>query len=217
MTREEIMQKAIEAIVEADEDLAAEVLEEGKAAGLTAVEMLQEGFSKGMNELGEQFSRGEIFLPELIFATEVMKVATDAVDEELATQGGEVAEKGKIVIGTVEGDVHDIGKGICVSMLKASGFEVYDIGREVPADDFIAKAEEVGADIIGTSALLTTTMTVQQELENKLKEKGLRDKYATMVGGSPVTKRWAEKIGATAYSEDASECVTVAQEILANK
>ena len=217
MAREELMQKAFEAIVEADEDMAVEVLDAGAAEGITAVDLLQEGFSKGMNELGDQFSRGEIFLPELIFATEVMKVVTDRVDEELAAQGDAGTEKGKIVIGTVEGDVHDIGKGICVSMLKASGFEVYDLGREVPADTFIEKAEEVGADIIGTSALLTTTMTVQQELENKLNEKGIRDKYATMVGGSPVTKRWAEKIGATAYSEDASECCRVALDILANK
>ncbi|MDD6647969.1 MAG: corrinoid protein [Firmicutes bacterium] len=217
MAREELMQKAFEAIVEADEDMAVEVLDAGAAEGITAVDLLQEGFSKGMNELGDQFSRGEIFLPELIFATEVMKVVTDRVDEELAAKGDAGTEKGKIVIGTVEGDVHDIGKGICVSMLKASGFEVYDLGREVPADTFIEKAEEVGADIIGTSALLTTTMTVQQELENKLNEKGIRDKYATMVGGSPVTKRWAEKIGATAYSEDASECCQVALDILANK
>lgn len=217
MAREELMQKAFEAIVEADEDMAVEVLDAGAAEGITAVDLLQEGFSKGMNELGDQFSRGEIFLPELIFATEVMKVVTDRVDEELAAKGDAGTEKGKIVIGTVEGDVHDIGKGICVSMLKASGFEVYDMGREVPADTFIEKAEEVGADIIGTSALLTTTMTVQQELENKLNEKGIRDKYATMVGGSPVTKRWAEKIGATAYSEDASECCQVALDILANK
>ncbi|MCB6993568.1 corrinoid protein [bacterium 210820-DFI.6.37] len=217
MAREELMQKAFEAIVEADEDMAAEVLDAGAAEGITAVELLQEGFSKGMNELGEQFSRGEIFLPELIFATEVMKVVTDRVDEELAAKGDAGTDKGKIVIGTVEGDVHDIGKGICVSMLKASGFEVYDMGREVPADTFIEKAEEVGADIIGTSALLTTTMTVQQELEEKLKERGLREKYATMVGGSPVTKRWAEKIGATAYSEDASECCQVALQLLANK
>lgn len=214
MAKEELLQKAFDAIVEADEDMAAEVLDAGAAEGITAVELLQEGFSKGMNELGEQFSRGEIFLPELIFATEVMKIVTDRVDEELAANGDAGTDKGKIVIGTVEGDVHDIGKGICVSMLKASGFEVYDMGREVPADTFIEKAEEVGADIIGTSALLTTTMTVQQELEEKLKEKGLRDKYKTMVGGSPVTQRWAEKIGATAYSEDASECCSVALELL---
>lgn len=216
MTRDELMQKAFDAIVEADEDMAREVLDEGAAEGVTAVELLQEGFSKGMNELGDQFGRGEIFLPELIFATEVMGVVTERVDEELAAKGDDgAAGKGVYVMGTVEGDVHDIGKGICVSMLKASGFDVYDLGREVPADTFIEKAEEVGADIIGTSALLTTTMTVQQELEEKLKERGLRDKYKTMVGGSPVTARWAEKIGATAYSEDAADCCKVAAELLA--
>lgn len=216
MTREELMQKAFDAIVEADEDMAREVMDEGAAEGVTTVELLQEGFSKGMNELGDQFGRGEIFLPELIFATEVMSVVTDRVDEELAANGDDSSSgKGVCVIGTVEGDVHDIGKGICVSMLKASGFEVYDLGREVPADAFIEKAEEVGADIIGTSALLTTTMTVQQELEEKLKERGIRDKYKTMVGGSPVTQRWAEKIGATAYSEDAAECCKVAAELIA--
>ena len=216
MTRDEFMQKAFDAIVEADEDMAREVLDEATAEGVTAVDLLQEGFSKGMNELGDQFGRGEIFLPELIFATEVMGVVTERVDEELAAKGGDsAAGKGVYVIGTVEGDVHDIGKGICVSMLKASGFDVYDMGREVPADTFIEKAEEVGADIIGTSALLTTTMTVQQELEEKLKERGLRAKYKTMVGGSPVTARWAEKIGATAYSEDAADCCKVAAELLA--
>lgn len=217
MSRDEIMKKAFDAIVEADEDMAVEVMDEAAQEGISAVEMLQEGFSKGMNELGDQFGRGEIFLPELIFATEVMKIVTDRVDEELAAKGETSVEKGKVVIGTVEGDVHDIGKGICVSMLKASGLEVYDLGREVPVEKFIEKAEEVDADIIGTSALLTTTMTVQQDLENTLKERGLKDKYATMVGGSPVTKRWAEKIGATAYSEDASECCDVALGLVANK
>ena len=213
MTREELMKKAFDSIVEADEDMCNEVLEEGKAMGVTCVEMLQEGFSAGMNELGDQFGRGEIFLPDLIFATEVMGIATDAVDAELAEKG-EVTEKGKIVMATVEGDVHDIGKGICVSMLKASGFDVYDLGRECPADDYIAKAEEVGADIIGSSALLTTTMTVQKEIEEKLEAKGLKGQIKTMVGGSPVTSRWAEKIGATAYSEDASECCAVATELI---
>lgn len=100
-------------------------------------------------------------------------------------------------------------------MLKASGLEVYDLGREVPADVFIEKAKEVGADIIGSSALLTTTMTVQQTIEEKLEEQGLKGKIKTMVGGSPVTRRWAEKIGATAYSEDAAECCTVAKELIA--
>lgn len=217
MTREDLVRKAFDAIVEADEDMAVKVLDEGKVAGITAVELLQEGFNKGMNELGDQFGRGEIFLPELIFATEVMKIVIQRVDEELAAKGERSTCKGKVVIGTVEGDVHDIGKGICVSMLKSCGLEVLDLGREVPADEFIAKAEEMGADIIGTSALLTTTMTVQRELEEKLKEMGLRNKYITMVGGSPVTQRWAEKIGADAYSEDASECCKKALELIESR
>ena len=217
MTKEELMKSAFDAIVDADEEKAAEVLDEGAKMGVTAVELLQEGFSKGMNELGEQFGRGEIFLPELIFATEVMGIVTERVDEELAESGEEATSGGKVIMATVEGDVHDIGKGICVSMLKSCGFDVVDLGREVPADTIIEKAEENEADIIGTSALLTTTMTVQQELEEKLKEKGLRDKYITMVGGSPVTQRWAEKIGATAYSEDASECCSVALKLMEEK
>ncbi len=206
MAREDLMNRAFEAIVEADEDMATEVLEEGEKEGITAVELLQEGFSKGMNELGDRFGRGEVFLPELIFATEVMKVVTDKVDEELAAKGGEAEEKGKMIMATVEGDVHDIGKGICVSMLKSVGLEVYDLGREVPADVIIEKAKEVNADIIGTSALLTTTMVVQKEIEEKLAAQDLKKEFKTMVGGSPITQRWADKIGADAYTEDASEC-----------
>lgn len=211
MSREELMQKAFDAVVDTDEEMAAEVLDEAAAQGISAVELLQEGFSKGMNELGEQFGRNEIFLPELIFATEVMKVVTDRVDEELAEKGEKSVNKGTIVMATVEGDVHDIGKGICVSMLKAAGFEVYDLGREVPAETIINKAEEVNADIIGTSALLTTTMVVQQQMEEILAERGIKGKYKTMVGGAPVTEKWAEKIGADGYSEDATECCELAK------
>ncbi|MEG0391777.1 MAG: cobalamin-dependent protein [Anaerovoracaceae bacterium] len=217
MAREDLMREAFDAIVEADEDAAQDVMDRGAAEGITAVELLQEGFSKGMNELGDRFGRGEVFLPELIFATEVMKLVTDAVDAELEAKGEEAAEKGKMIMATVEGDVHDIGKGICVSMLKSCGLDVYDLGREVPADVIIAKAEEIGADIIGTSALLTTTMVVQQEIENKLKEQGIREKYKTMVGGSPITQRWADKIGADAYTEDASECCQRALKFIEEK
>lgn len=217
MAKEDLVKQAFDALVETDEDMAVEVLDKGAEEGVTAVELLQEGFSKGMNELGDRFGRGEVFLPELIFATEVMKVVTDRVDEELAAKGESATEKGKMIMATVEGDVHDIGKGICVSMLKSRGLDVYDLGREVPADDMIAKAEEVGADIIGSSALLTTTMVVQKELEEKLAAKGLKGKVKTMVGGSPITQRWADKIGADAYTEDASECCNRALEIIADK
>ena len=212
--REDILQLASDSILEIDESKAKKALEEGQKEGITAVELLQEGFSKGMTELGDKFGRGDAFLPELIFASEVMKVATDAVDKELAEAKEANNKAGIIVIGTVEGDVHDIGKNICVSMLKACGFEVYDLGKEVPAKDFVEKAKEVDANIIASSALLTTTMPIQQDIETLLDEEGLKDKVKTMVGGAPVTQAWAERIGADAYADDAVECCNVAKELV---
>lgn len=217
MSREDIIKKAFDSIIEADEDVAMEAMDEAEAEGVDFVELLNEGFAAGINELGEQFGRAEIFLPELIFATEVMKVVTERIDAAMIASGQEAAKKGRIVIGTVEGDVHDIGKGICCSLLKTGGFEVYDLGREVPVSAFIEKALEVDADIIGSSALLTTTMAQQKVLEETLIAQGLRDRFKTMVGGSPVTARWAEKIGADAYTEDAASCTVRAKEFLAEK
>ena len=215
MSREIIMQKAIDAILELDEDMAAEALEAGKEAGISAVEMLQDGFAPGMGVLGEQFAAGEVFVPELLFASMVMNTVTEAVEEELAAGAVSAEKAGTVVIGTVEGDVHDIGKGICVSMLKAIGFEVYDLGKEVSATAFVEKAQEVGADIIASSALLTTTMSVQEDIEKLLDEQGLRGKIKTMVGGAPVTQEWADRICASGYSEDAVQCCEVAKRLLA--
>jgi trimethylamine corrinoid protein len=141
-----------------------------------------------------------------------MRIATEVINT--AIPKSEQQRKGKIVIGTVEGDIHDIGKTIVVSLLKANGFEVYDLGRDIPTEKFIEKADEVGADIIGTSALLTTTMEGQRKLEAALKGKGLKGKYQTMVGGAPVTQRWADRIGADAYAEDAGEAVKKAKQLL---
>ncbi len=217
MSREDIVKAAFDSIVEADEDAAMEALDQWDALGLDPVELLTDGFSAGINELGEQFGRGEIFLPELIFATEVMKAVSARVEEAMAKSGKEAEQKGKIIMATVEGDVHDIGKGICCSLLKTAGFEVYDLGREVSVETIIDKAIEYDVDIIGTSALLTTTMVEQQKLEDELKAKGLRDRFITMVGGAPITQKWANKIGATAYSEDASECCTTAKQLLSER
>ena len=214
MTREELMQTAKDTVLEMDESKAGFVLEEGRKAGITAVELLQEGFSKGMNELGLRFGRGEAFLPELLMASEVMLVVTDAVDKELSQSDRKAQRMGTIVIGTVEGDVHDIGKSICVSMLKASGFEVCDLGKEVPAKAFVEKAKELHADIIASSALLTTTMPRQKEIEELLDAEGLKGKIKTMVGGAPVTQEWADRIGANAYSKDAVECCEAAKRLV---
>lgn len=207
MSKEAILQAAAESIIECDEDKALEALAQAEAEGIGMVELLGDGYSAGMRELGDQFGRGEIFLPELIFSTEVMKMITEKIEAKLETT--DAPKKGVLVIGTVAGDVHDIGKGIVASLVKTNGIEVHDLGREVPAEVFVQKAKEVNANFVGSSALLTTTMTEQKKIEELLVKEGIRDKVKTMVGGAPVTKRWAEKIGADAYCEDATDAVNV--------
>lgn len=215
MSKEAIMEAAKQSIVEADEDMAMEALANAEAEGVDLVELLSKGYSAGMKELGDLFGMGEIFLPELIFATEVMKTVSTEIEGKMDTSA--VQKNGTLIIGTVEGDVHDIGKGIVASLVKTNGIEVIDLGREVPAKNFADAAIEHNADFVGSSALLTTTMTVQKDVEEALKEAGIRDKVKTMVGGAPVTNRWAEKIGADAYCEDASDTVNFILDWVANR
>lgn len=205
MTKEALFKKAFDSILSCDEDNAMNVLKTAEQEGIDPVELLSQGFSTGIKHLGDLFGRGEIFLPELIFGAEVMKTVTTAIESKM--DASQISNKGVFVIGTVEGDVHDIGKGIVASLVKTNGFEVHDIGREVPAEVFIEKAKEYNADFLGSSALLTTTMTEQEKIEKLMAEAGLKGKIKTLVGGAPVTKRWADKIGADMYCEDASDTV----------
>ena len=212
MSKEEIFKAAQKAINEYNANEAKEVAQRGIAEGIEPMELMSKGFIPGISRVGDRFAQGECFLPELIQAADAMRVATEIINA--AIPAGAQKRKGKVVVGTVEGDIHDIGKTIVVSLLKANGFEVYDLGRDIPTEKFIEKAEEVGADIIGTSALLTTTMEGQKKLELALKKAGLKGKYKTMVGGAPVTQRWADRIGADAYAEDAGEAVKKAKQLL---
>lgn len=212
MTKEEIFEEAQKAIVESDANRATELAQRGLAEGIDPLELMNRGFIPGINKVGDLFGVGKLFLPELIQAAEAMQKVTDIINAALPTD----TEKGsgKIVIGTVEGDIHDIGKTIVVSLFKANGFEVFDIGRDAPIPRFIEEAEKVGADIIGSSALLTTTMDGQKRLEMELKKSSLKDKYKTIVGGAPVTQRWADRIGADAYAEDAPDGIRKARQLL---
>jgi trimethylamine corrinoid protein len=205
MDKKALLEAAAEAIIEAEEDRAMEIITEAEAGGVDLVELLSDGFSAGMRELGDRFGSGEVFLPELIFASEIMKNVSNTIESKMDKSA--IKKKGIMVIGTVAGDVHDIGKGIVAALLKTNGMEIHDLGREVPAEEFVAKAKEFNADFIGSSALLTTTMTEQKVIEELLDEAGLKGKVKTIVGGAPVTQRWAEKIGANQYCEDASEAV----------
>lgn len=162
MSKEKVLESAKQAIIEADEDMAMEALHAAEEEGVELLDLLTDGYSAGMKVLGDQFGMGEIFLPELIFATEVMKLATAEIESRMDMT--DVKAKGTLVIGTVEGDVHDIGKGIVASLVKTNGVEVIDLGREVPAQNFVDAAIEHKAEFVGSSALLTTTMTVQKKL-----------------------------------------------------
>ncbi len=208
----EIYETAIDAIVKGDAALATEIAKKGLSEGIDPLELLNQGFIPGINKVGDLFDVGTLFIPELILSANAMQNAADIINAAIPESDRQT--QGRFLIGTVEGDVHDIGKTIVVSLLKASGFEVKDLGRDVSTDRFIKEADDFKADIIGTSSLLTTTMPAQQKLEEELKKTGLKERYKTMVGGAPVTQRWANKIGADAFAENASTCVKLARELL---
>lgn len=212
MNKEEILEGAQKAIIESDANRATELAQRGLAEGIDPLELMNEGFVPGINKVGDLFSVGKLFLPELLMSSKAMEAATAIINAALPSTAN--MGKGKLVIGTVEGDIHDIGKTIVASLFKANGFEVYDLGRDVPIPRFIEEAERVGAQLIGSSALLTTTMTGQKRLEEELKEAGLRDKFKTIVGGAPVTQRWADRIGADAFAEDATDGIKKAKKLL---
>ncbi|MCL5736683.1 MAG: B12-binding domain-containing protein [Actinobacteria bacterium] len=214
MTQQELFDAAKAAVVAADEDQAVAVAQEAVAMGLDPVRVIAEGFTPGMREVGDLFERGTMFLPEVIIASEAMVAAVAVLEAHLPADKKE-KKAGVVVIGTIEGDVHDIGKGIVATLMRVYGFEVHDLGRDVPLVSYVQKAREVDATIIGSSALMTTTMMGQKTLEKLLKEADIRDRVRTMVGGAVVTQYWADKIGADAYAENAQEAVQKALELVA--
>jgi len=214
MIDKKLLKAAKQAIIEQNKDKAVELARKLISEGMDGMELMNQAFIPAINEVGDQFGRGLLFLPELVQSADAMQAVTDVINESLPAQDAK-KETGKLVIATVKGDVHDIGKCIVVSLMKANGFTVYDLGRDVDTDHIVEEAVRLDVQIIGTSALLTTTMARQKDLEDALKSAGIRDRFKTMVGGAPVTARWATKIGADAYAEDAQEGVIKAKELLA--
>lgn len=209
---EKIFQEAFDAIVNGEADKASDAARRGLDEGIDPLVLMDKGFIPGINKVGDLFETGRLFLPALIYSATAMEKATEIINA--AIPSGKELVSAKVLIGTVEGDVHDIGKTIVVALFKANGFEVMDLGRDVPIARFIDEAEKYGADIIGSSTLLTTTMVVQKELEQELKKAGLREKYKTIIGGAPVTQRWADRIGADAYAQDASDGVKKVKKLM---
>jgi len=209
---ESIYKEAMAAILKGDAEKALDAANKGIDTGIAPLDLMNNGFIPGINQVGDLFETGRLFLPQLVLSATAMEKATEIINA--AIPGGQESVSAKIVVGTVEGDVHDIGKTIVVALFKANGFDVLDVGRDAPLERFIDGAEKFGADIIGSSTLLTTTMAMQKQLEDELKKAGLRDKYKTIVGGAPVTQRWADRIGADAYAQDASDGVRKIKELL---
>ena len=211
---EDLFQRMAQSIIDGDADVAVQLAKDSIAADIDPLMAISSGFVQGVNTVGEAFGRGDAFLPELVMAGEAMKAAVATLDPELKKRGSERQILGKVVIGTVEGDIHEIGKSLVATMLGASGFEVHDLGVDTPGDKLIGKALEVNADILAMSALLTTTMVKQREVIEELEKEGLRQRLKVMVGGAPVTRDWVETIAADGYSEDAIGAVSLAKQLL---
>ena len=189
------------------------LVEQALEQGVDPKEILNDGLLAGMMIVGGKFKRNEVFVPEVLVAARAMTAGLNVLEPKLVEVGNEPV--GKAVIGTVKGDLHDIGKNLVAMMLKGAGFEIIDLGTDVDAESFIAKAEEANADVICMSALLTTTMPYMKDVIDALNEKGLRDKYVVMIGGAPVTADFAEQIGADYYTPDATTAAEVAKAALA--
>ena len=219
MGKEDCLDKALvfermkQAIVEGNRAEAESLAREAVRAGLNPQETIEKGYVPGIRRVGELWEEGEYFLPELVSSAESMKAAMSVLQSELGGAGGTTG-KGRLVIGTIEGDIHDIGKNLVASMLQANGFEVHDLGADVKLEKFLEKAEEVGADGVCLSALLTTTMLGQRRFIQMIKARNLDGRFKVMVGGAPVTRKWAEEIGADGYAENAVAAVKLAQDLL---
>ena len=211
---QELFVSMAQSIIDGDSDLAVKLANQAITAGIDPLDAISYGFVKGVNQVGESFACGEAFLPELVMAGDAMKAAVSTLEPEMQKRGTQREVLGKVVLATVQGDIHEIGKTLVGTMLSASGFEVVDLGVDVPTTKIIAMTKQVEADIVGLSALLTTTMVKQKEVIDALDKEGLRSKVKVMVGGAPVTREWVMKIEADGYSEDAIGAVAVAKQLV---
>jgi corrinoid protein of di/trimethylamine methyltransferase len=206
-----------QSIIDGAPDTASTLAQEAVASGMAPIDAINNGYVPGMHDVGEQFARGQMFLPDMMASAEAMRAAMAVLDPELKKLGTQRAMAGVVVLGTTKGDIHEIGKILVGTMLTAHGFQVYDLGVDVAGEKFAAKAHELKADIVGVSALLTTTMRNQKSVVDALEKEGLRSQIRIMVGGAPVTRRWADEIGADGYAKDAMSAVTLAQELMQQK
>jgi trimethylamine corrinoid protein len=214
MDKNEILEDLKNAVIEGDENRAREGAQAALEANMDPLEAVQQGLAKGTDIIGERFECGESYLPELMMAGEAFKAALEVLNPEIKRQQKDVGNRGTVVITTVKGDLHSIGKNIVGTVLETNGFKVVDLGVDRGALEIIEAAEKADADFIGLSALMATTMPSQKEVIDALDELNLRDRYQVVVGGGPVTQAWAEEIGADGYGKDAVAAVSLLAKLL---
>jgi corrinoid protein of di/trimethylamine methyltransferase len=210
----EILKQLQDIIIVGQPDQAPELARQALEAGVAPLTAIEEALNPAMQIVGERFESGEFFIPDLVMSAEAMKAAMGVFEPELMARQERRQVLGTVVIGTVEGDIHEIGKSLVATMLGAAGFQVHDLGVDVPASEFVKQVQETGANVVGLSALLTTTMRNQETVIEALKEAGLRDRVKVVIGGAPTSPDWAETIDADAYAENANEAVAVVKRLL---
>ena len=203
-----------QSIIDGAPETAGDLAQSALTVGIEPLLAINQGYVPGMHFVGEQFAKRVMFLPDMMASAEAMRSAMRVLEPELKRLGAERPVAGTVILGTAKGDIHEIGKSLVGTMLTAHGFRVYDLGPDVSSDVFVAKAREFNADVVGVSALLTTTMRGQKSVIEALEREGLRSRVRVIVGGAPVTRQWAEEIGADGYSKDAVAAVTLVQNLL---
>jgi corrinoid protein of di/trimethylamine methyltransferase len=210
----DIFEQLKQSIIDQDEDEVLAAVDKALGDGVDAKAIIDKGLLPGLNVIGEQFESEDIFLPELMQAALAFQAAMVVLEPKIKESGGADAKKGKIVLGTVKGDLHSIGKNILKLLYETSGFEVWDLGIDVDLFQFVDKAKEVDADIIAISALLTTTLIGQRDVIEALKDQGNRERFKVIVGGGATTKEWADTIGADGWAASAYEAVTLSAKLV---
>jgi corrinoid protein of di/trimethylamine methyltransferase len=216
----DILTQLQEAVITGEPEQAQGLATQALEAGIAPLDAIDQALNPGMQIVGDRYECGDYFIPDLVMAAEAMKAAMEKLEPELLARQEQRQILGTVVIGTVEGDIHEIGKSLVATMLSAAGFQVHDLGVGVPADRFVEQVKEIGASgdsvpvVVGLSALLTTTMRNQEAVIKALQEAGLREGVKVIIGGAPANPEWAETIGADAYAENANEAVDVVKQLL---
>jgi corrinoid protein of di/trimethylamine methyltransferase len=213
MAHERLFDEMTRAVIDGLPDRARSLAEEALRLDVDPLAAIDQGLKPGMDVVGEGFARGELFIPDLMMSGEAMKAAIGALEPEMVRRHAQRQVLGRVVIGTVKGDIHEIGKTLVATMLAANGFEVHDLGVDVSAQDVVDAVRRFDADLVGLSALLTTTVLYQDTVIQTLREVGVRDQVKVVVGGVPASQEWAEEIGADGYAENATEAVAVARRL----